>query len=80
MINIERETALRLEKEGVKRELTFRLFSLGLITDQSAKRYLIIDEYKKESPEHGERNHTKDKIADEYCVSSKTVEGYILRK
>jgi indole-3-glycerol phosphate synthase len=79
MINIEKETADRLEKKGISKEVTDKLFSFGLITYQSAKRFLIIDEYKKESPPHGERDHTKDRIADDYCVSSETVKKYIAK-
>lgn len=80
MINIERETAIRLEKEGVKRETTFRLFSLGLINDQTAKRYLIIDTYKKAEPERGKHAEKKEEIADNFSVSSATVHSYLFRK
>lgn len=80
MINIEKETAERLEKEGVRKELTFRLFSLGLINDQTAKRFLIIDTYKKAEPERGEKNYTRDIIADDFCVSFKTVKLYTAKK
>jgi hypothetical protein len=76
MINIEKETAERLIKKGIPADVTDKLFSLQLITYQSAKRFLIIDEYGKEDPKRGEKNHVKDKIADEFCVSSATVKLY----
>jgi hypothetical protein len=80
MINIKEETAKRLERQDIPSSITFRLFNLGLINDRSAKRFLIVDTYKTEEPCRGEKNHIKDKIADDFCVSSATVHAYTLKK
>jgi hypothetical protein len=80
MIDIKAETADRLEKQNIPSSITFRLFNLGLINDQTAKRFLIVDTFKTEDPCRGERNHVKDKIADEFCVSTATVHSYVLKK
>jgi hypothetical protein len=76
MIDIEKETAERLEKKGISKEVTKQLFTLKLINSQTAKRFLIVDEYESTAPCQGEKGHVKDQIADTFCVSSATVKLY----
>lgn len=80
MINIEKETVIRLEKEGIAPEITSKLFTLKLINPQTAKRFLIVDEYEKSMPARGEKGHVKDQIADVFCVSSATVKLYVEKR
>ena len=79
MIDIKKATA-EMMKDTVPREVIFQMFSVGLITEHSARRVLIIQEYEQASPVRGERDQTKDRIADEFCVSSDTVKKYLCKK
>ena len=76
MIDIKKATA-EMMKDTVPREVIFQMFSMGLITEQSARRSLIVDEYKKENPSDGNKIHVKERLADKFCVSSITVIKYI---
>jgi hypothetical protein len=78
MINVKKETAERL-KEVVDEDTTFQLFSIGLITEQSAKRFLIADDYKKSEAQRGSMSQVKGQIADRYCVSIETVHKYLAK-
>ena len=79
MIDVRKETAERM-KDRVPKDVIFQLFSVGLITEQSARRFLIIDRYEREQPERGQKDCVKDRIADEFCVSSDTVKKYLCKK
>jgi hypothetical protein len=79
MIDIKKETAERM-KDIAPKEVIFQLFSVGLITEHSARRFLIVTEYEKAQPERGMKDHTKDRIADEFCVSPDTVKKYLCKK
>ena len=79
MIDIKKATAERM-KDSVPKDVIFQMFSVGLITEQSARRFLIIQEYERISPGRGQMDETKDRIADEFCVSSDTVKKYLCKK
>lgn len=78
MIDVKNETAKRL-KDKVPEETVFELFSVGLITEGSAKRFLIADDFEKSNPKRGEKSTVKNKLADRYCVSADTVDKYLSR-
>ena len=79
MIDIKKATA-EMMKDTVPKEVIFQMFSVGLITEHSARRVLIIQEYEQARPGRGERDQTKDRIADEFCVSTDTVKKYLCKK
>ena len=76
MIDIKKETAERM-KDVAPKEVIFQLFSAGLITEQAARKFLIIDEYARENPQKGTKIHVKERLADKFCVSNITVIKYI---
>jgi len=76
MIDVRKETAERM-KDRVPKDVIFQLFSVGLITEQSARRFLIIDEYERVNPVKGMKIHVKEQIADKFCVSCITVIKYL---
>lgn len=76
MIDLKKETARKLA--GIIPEsAVFTLFSKGLITDQTAKRFLIKEEYQEADPERGRRIETREEIASRFCVSVDTVHKYL---
>ncbi len=78
MIDVKNETAKRL-KDKLPEDAVFLLFSVGLITEGSARRFLINDEFEKSSPRRGEMSIEKGRIANKYCVSVETVQKYLSR-
>ncbi len=78
MIDVKKETAERVS--DVPSETIFRLFSVGLITEQAARRFLIVAEYKSEGPERGQGVAMREELADKYCVSVGTINNYLYSK
>ena len=79
MIDVKSETAKRLE--GLLDEDTvFQLFSVGLITERTATRFLVTDEFRKAEVPRGQVTELKDRIAEKYCLSVETIQKYIARR
>jgi len=77
MVNLKEETAKRLSALGISENVTFTLFSTGLIDDRTAKKYLVREEYEKGCPGAGHKVALKEALADKFCVSIETIKGYI---
>jgi hypothetical protein len=78
LIDLKKETAKRLSDGlGMDENLTFRLFTDGLIDERTAKKFLVRDEYQKINPPNGQKNEVKVNLADKFCVSFETVNLYI---
>lgn len=80
MIDVKNETACRLEKKGIPREVTESLFQMKLITEHTAKRFLIVDTFQSRTFKRGEKEGVKEAIAEDFCVSGATVHAYLFRK
>ena len=80
MINVKTETARLLLKDyKIEPEVTYELFRIGALSEQSCRNMLIQNEYKqKEQPK--ERRRIKANIADRYCVSVELVEKITCKK
>ena len=75
-MDLKRKLADRLKNRlRISRSITFALWNCGVINEQSAKKYLIKDEYVNETG--GKRVEAKRRLANKYCVSVKTIEGYV---
>jgi ribosomal protein L23 len=80
MISITTETARLLQKDyGIQPEVTYELFRIGALTEQSCRNMLIKYEYFK-NIEPKEKRRIKTKIADRYCVSVESVEKLTCKK
>jgi len=79
MIDVKMETARRLEGV-VDKETVFQLFTVGLITERSATRFLVTDEFRSAEVPRGCVTELKDRIAEKYCLSVETIQKYISKK
>lgn len=78
MIDVQKETKEKLK--DIPADTVSWLFSVGLITEQAARRFLIVAEYTEAHPAHGEKEAMREQLADAYCVSTDTVKKYIGKK
>lgn len=79
MIDIKKETAERL-KDSIPEKTVFQLFAIGLITEQSAKHFLIHNEFESSAPVRGHKTEIKEVIAEKYCVSYDLVQKIVAKR
>ena len=77
MIDLKKETAIKLIPLGISETTTFTLFKKGLIDERTAKKFLVREEFNEANPCRGEKGNIKNDLADKYCVSFETVNIYI---
>lgn len=78
MINVKEQTAKMLSDEfQISPEVTEKLFERGILADHVCRNALIKREYKlKAQPK--EKQRTRARIAERFCVSVKLIEKIVL--
>lgn len=74
-MNIKKETVDRLERShSIDPQITETLFSIGIITETTARNFCIKDEYEEPEIKYSFRKYKREAIAEKYCCSISKVE------
>jgi len=77
MLDLKKETAIKLQTLGISQDTTISLFEKGLMDERTAKKFLVKKEYHEANPKEGHKCDTIEELADKFCCSFETVKRYI---